>query len=230
MTRMTHHFWKTLPAAACLLALTACGSGDDPGSARSGTDDTRPSDDTGEPGDGDEGSDDGGSGDDGAGGTAGNGSGGNGGFAALSGADVEAWAGHLADIHGVAWDDQGAEEPPAEGIESLLRWVGDTGGGASAPSFAAAAVTNTDRELVEISCSAAAIPEVLDGHVEFLVDCVNSAGIEGVEPREVELWITDTFGELRGSDDIGLERTVLGSAEISLMATGDTATVGVTAS
>lgn len=224
MTHTTRPHRAALPAALLLIALAGCSAenADTSDSAGGGTPDpAQTAEDPGGPGP-----------DDDAGGEGGSdtapGDGLPGVIAALAGVDVADWAEHLAGVHGVTWTESGVELGTDEG-EGRLRWQTDTREGDGGLLLSAEAFTDAEGRATRINCTAAEVPDFPAGQWEFLVDCVTAAGVEGIDRRAAEVWITDAFAALGSTAETTRDSTVIGGAEITASRSSDTASVVITA-
>ncbi|MFX4294053.1 hypothetical protein [Streptomyces bohaiensis] len=222
MTYTTRARRAALPAAVLLLTLVGCFADTTDDSAGGATPDPgQTAEDPGGPGP-----------DDDAGGEGGTGATPGGGIpesiAALAGVDVADWAEHLAGVHGVTWTQSGVEVATGDGA-GRLRWQTDTREVEGGLRLAAEAWTDADGRATQINCTATEVPDVAAGQWEFLTDCVTAAGIEGVERRAAEVWVTDAFAALGSSEETTRDSTVIGGAEITASRSTDTASVTITA-
>ncbi|NJP66694.1 hypothetical protein [Streptomyces spiramenti] len=218
MTYTTRPQRAALPAALLLLVLAGCTS--EPSDTAGTPDPAQTAEDPGGPG-----------ADDDAGGEREPGAPGEGlpeGIAALIGVDVADWAEHLAGVHGVNWTESGVEITTSEGT-GRLRWQTETREGEGGLRLSAEAFTDSDGRATEINCTATDVPDFPAGQWEFLADCVTAAGVEGVERRAAEVWVTDAFASLGATDRTSRDTTVIGGAEITASRSADTASVVITA-
>ncbi|MFI1290208.1 hypothetical protein ACH4VM_17220 [Streptomyces sp. NPDC020792] len=142
------------------------------------------------------------------------------------GGNIAPWVDKMTS-YGVIWEKQGAKESIA-GLPPTRDWFGEAKGATSAPSFVAHAITDTHRGILSLSCNAVGIPKGSSAdQVAVFIDCITSAGLDGIDNAKVRTWIQAKLPAMLGKDGMQVEDLDLGKATLSMDTAGDTAAISI---